>query len=530
MKIIFLLTLISFIGIIYLLKSRKAVNPAKLNQEDKEMKKVSKPIAIVMALVLALGTLAVVSFATDKKPYAHPEDVFVLAGGHNDDTATLVAVGEMVYGSVEADGKAVYKLYSAKAQTLTISFESAAPINVTVNASGVEAALLNVTNQTKLSSNIDVENAYYYVTVENYKAPVVEEPSTDEPTSEEPSTEEPSTEETVIPNSAIVLNGGEDEEAAANEFFFATAVPGMETAVKVNANHSKAQVVAGQSLQLELSNLNIKNLNYFWRVLDDATTTLVDERDIVSVSKDGNVTVQPNSATFNKNTDVKVQAVMYYNGEPWTKTITITAVPANVFLEPYYDTTQDNCLTIGEGASRYITATTNMKDTKVTWSTEDAQIADVTSGGKVTGVGVGKTYIKASVKVGEVTVSRRILVDVKLNYVSVMGIAFDTHSDTVRVNDYKTVKYTFETAPADKNPTNAKVTFTSSDPAVATVDADGKVTGVSVGTATITVTSEDGKYSDTCTFTVQEPIPNWLMVIIAPIRMIYNLIMMLIGK
>ncbi len=497
------------------------------------MKNISKPIAIVMALVIALGTMAIVSFATDKKAYSHPDDVFTLAGGQNDDTATLVAVGEMVYSSVEADNKAVYKIYSAKAQTLTLSFESAAPINVTVNASGVAASLLSVTNQTKLSSNIDVENAYYYITVENYVAPVVDEPTTEEPTTEEPTTEEPSTEENsteeaVTPNGVLVLNS--EDTAVANEFFFATSVPGMEAKVKINANYSKAEVVAGQSLQLVLSECNIKNLNYFWTVLDDATTLLVDESEIVKVSKDGLVTVQPNSATFNKNTPVKVQAVMYYNGEPWTKTITITAVPANVFLSPYYDTTEDNCLTIGEGASRYITATTNMKDVKVTWSTEDASIATVSTGGKVTGVSVGKTYIKASVKVGEVTVSRRVLVDVKLNHVSVMGIAFEAHSDTVRVNDYKTLKYAFETAPADKNPSNGKVTFTSSDTKIATVDADGKVTGVAVGTATITVTSDDGKYEDTCTVTVQEAIPNWLMIIIAPLRMIYNLIMMIFGK
>ena len=478
------------------------------------MKKISKPIAIVMALVLALGTFALTAFAADKT-YSHPNDVFTLAGGQNDDTATLVAIGEMVYSSVEADGKAVYKFYSAKAQTLTFSFESAAPINVKINASGVEATLLNVTNQTKLSSNIDIENAYYYITVENYVEPVAP-PTEGEGTENEDENTQPEPQN--------------EEEAVATEFFFVTAVPGMETAVKVDCNYKTAEIVAGQSLQLTLSNPNIKNINYFWRVLDDAATTLVDERDIVKVSKDGLVTVQPNSATFNKNTAVKVQAVMYYNGEPWTKTVTITAIPANVFLSPYFDTTEDNCLTIGEGASRYITATTNMKDTKVTWSTEDPEIATVTAGGKVTGVGVGKTYIKASVKVGEVNVSRRVLVDVKLNYVSVMGISFNSHSDEVRVNESKVAAYKFETAPADKNPTNAKVTFTSSNPAVATVDADGKVTGVSAGTATITVTSDDGQYSDTCTFTIKEAIPNWLMVIIAPFRMIYNLIMMIIGK
>lgn len=500
------------------------------------MKNASKSIALVMALIMALSVFAVVSFAANEA-YEHPDNIFTLAGGQSNDTASLVAVGEMVYSSVEGTDKAVYKLYSEKEQTLTLDIKSAAPVNVTVAASGAETPVAAVTNQTKLSTNLDLDNAYYYITIENYVAPVVEEPTTEEPTTEEPTSEEPTSEE---PSSSLfagdesadlefTLNGGA-EEAVANEFYFTTAVEGMEASVRVNSNYTTAKLVAGENLQLKLSNFNVENLNYYWRVLDDATTALVDERDIVTVSADGLVTVMPNSATFNKDTNVKVQAVMYYNGEEWTKTCTITAVPANVFLTPAYDTTEDNCLTIGEGASRYITAETNIKDAKVTWTTEDAEIATVTAGGKVTGVGVGKTYIKASVNIGEVTVSRRVLVDVQLNYVSVMGISFESHSATVRQNDYKVLNYSFTTAPEGKNPTNGKVTFTSSNPEIATVDADGKVTGVAVGTATITVTSDDGSYSDSCTITVDEPIPDWLMLIIAPIRIIYNLIMMIIGN
>lgn len=487
------------------------------------MKKVSKSIAIVMALVLALGTFAVSAFAADK-PYAHLDGVFTLAGGQDEKSAKPVAIGEWVYGDLEADGKAVYRIDSTKEQELRLDFDSSAPANVTISTSNTATAPHVETNKTHFSINIKLEKTYYYIAVENYVAPVTPPAGDDDNTDNDNiGSENIGSENT----GNLVLNG---EETSVNEFRIKTIVSTMEPTIKVDCNYKNAEIVAGQGLQLKLSNFNVEGINYFWRVLDDESTLLVDERDIVKVSEDGFVTVQPNSTTFNKNTTVKVQAVMYYNGEPWTKTVTITAVPANVFLNPYFDTTEDNCLTIGEGASRYITATTNMKDAKVTWTTEDPEIATVSAGGKVTGVSVGKTYIKASVKVGDVNVSRRVLVDVKLNYVSVMGIAFNTHSDSVRVNDYKVAKYTFETAPADKNPTNAKVTFTSSDPNVATVDADGKVTGVAVGTATITVTSDDGKYSDTCTFTVQEAIPNWLMVIIAPFRIIYNLIMMILGK
>lgn len=52
------------------------------------------------------------------------------------------------------------------------------------------------------------------------------------------------------------------------------------------------------------------------------------------------------------------------------------------------------------------------------------------------------------------------------------------------------------------NATNNKVTWTSSDDAVATVDSTGLVTANAVGTATITATTEDGHYTDTCVVTV----------------------------
>ena len=53
---------------------------------------------------------------------------------------------------------------------------------------------------------------------------------------------------------------------------------------------------------------------------------------------------------------------------------------------------------------------------------------------------------------------------------------------------------------------NKRVTWKSSDEKVATVDANGKVTAVSNGTATITVTTEDGKHSAEVTVTVKIPV------------------------
>jgi len=55
---------------------------------------------------------------------------------------------------------------------------------------------------------------------------------------------------------------------------------------------------------------------------------------------------------------------------------------------------------------------------------------------------------------------------------------------------------------APANATNKNVTWSSSASSVATVSANGEVTGVSVGTATITVTTADGGKTADCTVTV----------------------------
>ena len=82
--------------------------------------------------------------------------------------------------------------------------------------------------------------------------------------------------------------------------------------------------------------------------------------------------------------------------------------------------------------------------------------------------------------------------------VSVTGVTID---ETLSVNIGQTKTPSFTVAPAEA--TNKTVSFTSSDTSVATVNATtGEVTGVKKGTATITVKTADGNFTDTCTVTV----------------------------
>ena len=71
--------------------------------------------------------------------------------------------------------------------------------------------------------------------------------------------------------------------------------------------------------------------------------------------------------------------------------------------------------------------------------------------------------------------------------VSVSGVALDKASISIKVGDTETLTATV----SPKNAANKKVTWKSSDAAIASVDANGKVTGVKAGEATITVTTDD---------------------------------------
>ncbi len=144
----------------------------------------------------------------------------------------------------------------------------------------------------------------------------------------------------------------------------------------------------------------------------------------------------------------------------------------------------------GKGGIATTTAHQYSKN-KTTWTDCTGAMTNLSSGTyyvrvKATGTVLASDY--KTITINEYTPS----------VISVSGVSLDA-ALALNIGDTSTLNYTV----LPSNATNQGVSFSSSNPTVATVDPyTGLVTGVSRGTAIITITTDDGSHTDTCVVTV----------------------------
>ena len=159
-------------------------------------------------------------------------------------------------------------------------------------------------------------------------------------------------------------------------------------------------------------------------------------------------------------------------------------------------------LELTEGETAQLNATVlpeTATNRNVTWSSNAPGVATVDSSGKVTAVAPGTATITVTTADGGKTAT--CVVTVTAATVPVTGVTLSQTQASLYCNRTPdTLALTARVAP--DNATNKAMTWTSSDSAVATVDQNGIVTAVARGTAVITVTTEDGAKTATCTVTV----------------------------
>lgn len=164
----------------------------------------------------------------------------------------------------------------------------------------------------------------------------------------------------------------------------------------------------------------------------------------------------------------------------------------------YYISETEVTFDLSEGAEQSKTLTVyegNKPISGVTWSSDNEKVAIVTKkedgSGIVTPVGVGTAQIKA------VLSDKTELICLVTVTVSVTNISLNKNVLNLLPNQSE--KLTAVITP--ENAVDQKITWKSSNPAVASVDETGKVTALTLGTTVITVTTSNGCTAE-CTVTV----------------------------
>ena len=156
--------------------------------------------------------------------------------------------------------------------------------------------------------------------------------------------------------------------------------------------------------------------------------------------------------------------------------------------------------TEGTSYSQTLTATGT---TPITWSVTSGSLPTGLSlngntiSGTPTTAGTSTFTVKAENDYGNDSTQFTLTIEAAAN-VPVDRVALSPSTLNLKEDETGTLTATVEPS----NATNKNVTWESSNTSVATVDASGLVTAVSAGTATITVTTEDGDKTATCEVTV----------------------------
>jgi uncharacterized protein YjdB len=236
--------------------------------------------------------------------------------------------------------------------------------------------------------------------------------------------------------------------------------------ISINSDSSNLYVSYKDTLKLTTTPANATNRNLVYRSSDGAVAT-VDLNGVVTGKAAGTVTITATSAESNF-TATKTYTVIYV---PVTS-LTLDSTSANVFA----------------GSTFQLNATINpakASNKGVVWSSSDTTVAKVNNNGTISGIKEGDVIVTA-VSADNPAIAAH--ANIHVANVLATGITLQPSPAIIGERDTLRVKVTFLPA----NTTIKKVTWSSSDATLATVDSTGLVTAIKQGTLTLTVNSQDG--------------------------------------
>jgi Zn-dependent metalloprotease/uncharacterized protein YjdB/fibronectin type 3 domain-containing protein len=249
----------------------------------------------------------------------------------------------------------------------------------------------------------------------------------------------------------------------------------------VSLSRTTADLEPGDTVTLAaaVTPTDASNKNITWSS-DDTSVATVDTKGKVIAVRDGTATITVTTADGG------------YTAECY---VTVQSVPVSgISLDR---TTAE--LSVGQSIN--LTATVSPEDAtnkNVTWISSDTSVATVNNAGKLTAVGEGEAAITVTTADGGYAAECSVIA----HWMPTTGVSLNKTETGLKIGE--TLGLIASMEPIDAS--NRNVTWSSSDNSVATVDNKGIVTPTGKGTTTITVTTEEGGYTASCSVTVTKPV------------------------
>lgn len=252
---------------------------------------------------------------------------------------------------------------------------------------------------------------------------------------------------------------------------FASSISLDKTSISLKATES-------ETLKATILPATTTNQAVTWKSDNEAIAT-VDANGVVTAHEVGVATI---TATTTDGTNLSASCTV---NVIHTQASSITLNMTEVSLK---------ALETAELSVEILPATTTNK--VVTWKSDNEAIAKVDANGMVTAIAVGETTITATTTDGS-----NLSASCKVTVIPTLASSITLDKTEVSFKANETVTLTPTILPATT--TNTVVVWTTTDEKVAVVDANGVVTAIGVGEATITATTTDGSnLSASCAVTV----------------------------
>ena len=233
--------------------------------------------------------------------------------------------------------------------------------------------------------------------------------------------------------------------------------------------------ITGDNLEMRVGDVKAIKVTVTPETTTDKSVTYESSNPAVaSVDEKGNVT-----ALSLGNTTIKITA---NSGVSATINVTVVGTPAGSISLNKTEATLKATETVDLVATILPGTTT---DKSVTWKSSDEAIATVDTNGKVSAVAVGKATITATAASGISAECAITVIETPAGGITIDKDALGITGDNLemKVGESKSIKAVV----TPETTTDKSVTYESSNPAVATVDENGNVTALSLGTTTVII-------------------------------------------